>query len=93
MVPRLLLRSGGFKGSRILLGPSTLNIGLISQGPTSKVNALAEIDYNFLGKELEGAPDHPDNLEEGQKVTYPVKVLNQPHWCQSLGRTIKFGPG
>jgi hypothetical protein len=29
LVPRLLLRSGGFKGSRIPLGPSTLNIGLI----------------------------------------------------------------
>ena len=81
----MLLRSGGFKGSRIPLGPSTLNIGLISQVPTSKVNALAEIDYNFLGKELEGAPDHPDNLEEGQrKPNYPVKVHYQPHWFPEL---------
>jgi hypothetical protein len=33
---------------------------------------------------LEGAPDQTDNLQEGQKVTYPVKVLYQPHWFPEL---------
>jgi len=51
----------------------------------ARFKALAEIDYNFLGKELEGAPDHPDNLEEGQrKPNYPVKVHYQPHWFPEL---------
>jgi len=64
----------------------------------ARIKALAEIDYNFLGKALEGAPDHPDNLREGQRVTYPVKVLYQPHWLPEL-RSISWknyqesGPG
>ncbi len=34
---------------------------------------------------MEGAPDHPDNLEEGQrKPNYPVKVHYQPHWFPEL---------
>jgi hypothetical protein len=42
-----------------------------------------------LGKGIEGAPDHPDNLEEGQLVAYPVKIISKPHWFPTL-RTIKW---
>ena len=50
-----------------------MNIGLIFPS-TSKVQGISR----------EGAPDHPDNLEEGQKVTYTVKVIYQPHWFPEL---------
>jgi len=50
----------------------------------ARFKALAEIDYKLLGREIEGAPDHPDNLEQGQKVVYPTKIVYQPHWFPEL---------
>ncbi len=36
------------------------------------LKALAELDYQVLGKGIAGAPDNPDLLEEEELVVYPV---------------------
>ena len=45
----------------------------ISEYHLARLRALAELDYQVLGKVLEGAPDH--KLHEPGKVRdYPIKV-------------------
>ena len=50
----------------------------------ARFKALAELDYKILGREWEGAPDHPDNLEAGQQAVHPTKIVYQPHWFPEL---------
>jgi hypothetical protein len=43
------------------------------------LKALAELDYQVLGKGVEGAPDDPELFEEGEHTVYPVKIHHKPH--------------
>jgi hypothetical protein len=53
------------------------------------LKALAELDYQVLGKGVAGAPDDPELFEEGEHAVYPVKIIHKPHWLPTLN-TIKW---
>ena len=48
------------------------------------LKALAELDYQVLGKGVEGAPDDPELFEEGEYTVYPVQIHHKPHWLPGL---------
>jgi hypothetical protein len=55
--------------------------------------ALVLLDYKWLGKQLEGAPDNDNDslflsfFDEEDKKNYPVRIKHVPHWF-SPPRTI-----